>query len=395
MSYAYRHQPLIPMAVFRKLAHSLSPDELSRLPPEKLPDNIPLDFVEEVPLYSRSAVETLILAANAYHLQQRMAIQEVFGEDVLNALDRSKRTGNKANVKIFRQKLSDLEKLDQQWRQQGDDLSLQRLVASLKTLNGLLMDVRAEVTEATRAARLLRAQHPDYEQMATFEEAIARLHAHAEDIELLLARFYLIRTGISHHEMQAKARQIGQLDEDFRRLGEQIEDLREQLERSQALWRRALVRGKANLEGEQLQQRISDMVAEQRAKEVVISENDLTLWLDAIVDASLHPFTRKKVARSISEARMALYTLLNRYCLQQEQSAMQIARNPFLQVDPEDAIRFMLMSEQFILNYFARKRNENTAWISDVAQVKKDDLDALERDILTELKRSSKFMRKG
>ena len=73
---------------------------------------------------------------------------------------------------------------------------------------------------------------------------------------------------------------------------------------------------------------------------------------------------------------------------------MQIARNPFLQVDAKQAIRFMLMSEQFILDYFSKKRNENTAWISDVAQVKIEDLDLLERDILAELKRSSRFMKK-
>jgi hypothetical protein len=54
----------------------------------------------------------------------------------------------------------------------------------------------------------------------------------------------------------------------------------------------------------------------------------------------------------------------------------------------------MLMSEQFILDYFSKKRNENTAWISDVAQVKIEDLDLLERDILAELKRSSRFMKK-
>jgi len=394
MSLSLRRQPPIPIHIFRKLVQSLSPDELSRLPPEKLPDNIPLDFVEEVPLYSRSAVESLILAANSYHLQQRMAIQEQHGEDVLTALDRAKRTGNKANVKIFRQKLQDLEELHEQWRTGSEDTSLQRLSANVKTLNGLLMDVRAEVAETTQAVRLLREQEPDLELIPRFDQAIERLHRHAEDIEHLLARYYLIRVGVSHHEMQAKARQIGQLDEDARLLAEQIEELREELERSQALWRRALVRGKSNTEGDQLQTRISELVAEQRAKEVAISENDLTLWLDAIVDASLHPFTRKKVSRSISEARMSLYTLLNRYCLQQEQSAMQIARNPFLQIDPEDAIRFMLMSEEFILNYFARKRNQNTAWISDVAQVKMDDLDNLERDILTELKRSSKFKRK-
>lgn len=382
------------MRVFRKMVNSLSPDELARLPAEKLPDNIPSDFIEEVPLYSRGAVESLILAANAHHLQQRIRIQDEHGDDVLNALDRAKRTGDTANVKIFRQKLTDLEQMHADWQKRNDADSLKILTNKVKSLNGLLMDVRTEAAETAESIRLLREEETTDDLLEAFDHAAERLRHHAEDIEHLLARYFLIRVSVTQHEMQAKARQIGLLDQEARNLADQIEELRKDLERSQALWRRAVNRGKSNQEADRLQQQISDLVAEQRAREVTISENDLTLWLDAIVDASLHPFTRSKVSRTISEARMALYTLLNRYCLQQEQSAMQIARNPFLQVDPAQAIRFMLMSEEFILNYFARKRNQNTAWISDVAQVKMEDLDNLERDILSELKRSSKFKRK-
>jgi hypothetical protein len=395
MSVSFRRRPPIPMHVFRKMVNSLSPEELARLPAEKLPDNIPSDFIEEVPLYSRGAVESLILAANAHHLQQRIRIHEEHGEEVLGALDRAKRTGNTANIKIFRQKLEDLETLHDEWRKRKDEDSLSILTNKVKTLNGLLMDVRTEAAETTESVRLLREEDTSDELLESFLQATERLHSHAEEIERLLARYYLIRISVTQHEMQAKARQISLLDQEARNLADQIEELRQDLERSQAIWRRAVSRGKSNQDADRLQQQISDLVAEQRAREVTISENDLTLWLDAIVDASLHPFTRTKVSRNISEARMALYTLLNRYCLQQEQSAMQIARNPFLQVDPAQAIRFMLMSEEFILNYFARKRNQNTAWISDVAQVKMEDLDHLERDILSELKRSSKFKRKS
>ena len=136
-------------------------------------------------------------------------------------------------------------------------------------------------------------------------------------------------------------------------------------------------------------------MTEQKSKEIAISENDLTLWLDTIVDVSLHPFTREKSRKVVSDARVALYNLLNKYCMSQEGGAKQIARNPFLQIDAKQAIRFMLMSEQFILDYFSKKRNENTAWISDVAQVKMEDLDGLEKDLLDELKKSSKFLKKN
>jgi hypothetical protein len=394
MTVFSRHSPPIPMAVFRKMVATLSPDELARLPPEKLPDNIPADFVDHAPLSSRGAVESLILAANAHHLQQRLAIQDEYGDEVLTALDHARQTGGTANVKVFRQKLAELEKAHRESRSQEDPKGLALLARRVKTLDGLLMDVRTEAAETAQSAKLLRSQSATDDLRDTFSRAADRLHDHAEQIERLLARYYLIRIAVIQHEMQAAVRRVTLLDQEADDLAGQIETLRQALERSQTVWRRAVQRGKANREADELQQRISELVAEQRAREVTISENDLTLWLDAIVDASLHPFTRQKVAQHISEARMALYTLLTRYCLQQEQSARQIARNPFLQVDPAQTIRFMLMSEEFILNYFARKRNQNTAWISNVAQVKMEDLDKLERDILNELKRSTKLLGK-
>ncbi|MCG5494274.1 hypothetical protein [Ectothiorhodospira variabilis] len=387
-------QPVIPMAVFRKMVAQLPAEELSRLPPEKLPENIPLDLVDEAPYYSRRAVEGLILSANAYHLERRLHIQEQYGPEVMSALDKSQVVGNTANVKIFWQKLEDLRRMYEQWRKDPGPQNLDRLGNQIRTLNALLLDVRAENADTTRSAQLLREQVCGPELEAMFQQAIERLHEHSERIENLLARYFRIRITVAQHEMQVRLKQINTLDRQAENLREQIEDLRTQLEDSQTLWRRAVKRLHADQQAEHLQSRIMALAGELRSREVSISETQLTQWLDALVDAALHPLTRPSVSSHMGDGRMALYSLLSRYCQQQENSARQIARNPFLQVDPAQAIRFVLLSEQFILDYFRKKRNETTAWISDVAQVKSEDLDGLEREILSELKRSSRFKRK-
>ncbi|MCG5514453.1 hypothetical protein [Ectothiorhodospira shaposhnikovii] len=388
-------QPAIPMEVFRKLVTSLSPEELARLPPEKLPENIPLDLVEEAPLYSRRALESLILAANAHHLERRLDLQARYGDEVMAALDKSRLTGNTANVKIFHYKLEDLERLHGRWQADQEPILLDRLGHAIRALNALLLDVRAENSDASMAAQLLRHQSADGEHAETIRQAIVKLHQHSERIENLLSRYFRVRLDIVQHEMHDKLQQVSRLDHQAETLRQQIEHLRTELEQTQTLWRRTVKKNQTNHQAEHLQSRISALVAEQRAREVSISENQLTLWLDALVDAALHPRTRNNLPIGQSDARMALYALLNRYCQQQESSAMQIARNPFLQVDPAQAIRFMLLSEQFILDYFSKKRNETTAWISDVAQVRSEDLDGLERMILGELKKSSRFRRRG
>lgn len=392
----YKDKPQIPLEVFVKLAHTLSPEELAKLPAEKLPENIPLDLVEQAPYYSRRALEDLILAANAYHLQRRMELQEKYGEEVVAALDLAKKTTAAANIRVFKNKLADLAELTEQYKQTRDRRHLDLLAKNVKHINGLLMDVRTENASISRAAMLLKDVYPiSDDDEALIRCSIERLQQINERIEHLLAEYFLLRLMIINREMQEKNRQINQLEDEYFRLQKEIDILREELERSQTLWKRAIQRGKANKEAEELQRRIAQLVAEQKSKEIAISENDLTLWLDTIVDVSLHPFTRQRSRKVVTDARVALYNLLNKYCMMQEGGAKQIARNPFLQVDAKQAIRFMLMSEQFILDYFAKKRNENTAWISDVAQVKMEDLDNLERDLLDELKKSSKFLKKN
>lgn len=387
-------KPKITLEVFRKLIETLPPAELEKLPAEKLPENIPVDLVDEAPIYSRSALENLILASNSYHLQRRLDLQQRYGEDVLEAMDRRKTMLNSATLRVFRNRLEDMQQVRQSWHKTRSKEKRDLLINSIKNMQGQILDVRAENARLTQAVRLLKDTRPILkEDTEILESSVSDLQKGCQYIERRLAEFFLLRLEALNAEMQQRYKQILSFEEESAILDQEIEGLRSKLERSQTIWKRTLQRGKANHEMEELQALISTLVAERQTKEGAISENDLTLWLDTIVDASVHPFTRDRVNNVMGVARRALFYLLSKYCAQQETSAMQIARNPFLQIDAKQAIKYMLMSEQFILDYFSKRKSKNAAWISDAAQIKMDDLEQLEKDILVELKRSSKFQR--
>jgi hypothetical protein len=386
--------PRIPIDVFRKMIATLPPDELSKIPAEKLPENIPVDLVDEAPIYSRNALESLILSANSYHLQQRMDLQQRYGDELLEAIDISKTMLNTATLRVFKNKLDDMQKLRKRWHETRNRDQRDQLISSIKNMQGQVLDVRAENARLTRALRMLKETKPILAQDADIlQSSTERLSKGSSYIEQRLAEFFLLRLEALNTEMQQRYKEILSFEEESAILDQEIEGLRAKLERSQSVWKRTFQRDKSNHEMEELQNLISTLVSERQNKEGTISENDLTLWLDTIVDASIHPFTRERVNNVMGIARRALFYLLSKYCAQQEASAMQIARNPFLQIDAKQAIKYMLMSEQFILDYFSKKKSKNAAWISDAAQVKMEDLEKLEKDILVELKRSSKFQR--
>jgi hypothetical protein len=139
-------------------------------------------------------------------------------------------------------------------------------------------------------------------------------------------------------------------------------------------------------EVQNLQNQLAELQRQKESTDVLISEKDLIEWLDLIVDASLSPTGQEKLDGRTKDMRMALFQLLVRYCKSQEDAARQVAKNPFSQSDPEQTIRFMLKSEEFVLDYFANKRRNLTEWLGEAAQKKMDSLQDIEDSMLSTMK---------
>lgn len=384
--------PHISLTALRKLIHELAPEELAKLPIEKLPENIPEDIVEEAPFYSRGAVESLIMEANTYHLSLRVRLQQTMGGDAVAAIDHAHHAGATANVRVFRTKLMELIALRQNAAQSDRPPDLRNYGAHIKRLNDLLIDVRTEQANTLRLEETLRTEAPsDPALQPTVQRAQAQLRRAAGEVNQLLGQFFVVRLQFARQEMSRKRAAAEAMQERRETIRLQLQELSSELQSGPGFFARALRRRQHKEQKEQTQADIARLMTDFKTAEIAISENDLLGWLDTVVDASLHPQAREYVRELLTQSRTLLYSLLNHYCVTQEEAARQIAANPFLQVDPQNAIRYVLKSEEFILKYFARKREQANAWLSSAAQIRIDDLDMLERDLIQELRRSSRF----
>jgi hypothetical protein len=155
-----------------------------------------------------------------------------------------------------------------------------------------------------------------------------------------------------------------------------IESLREELEAKQSIWRKAIRKYRSGDDYTEIQNQITCLVAEKRACEVIVPEEKLQRWVDSIVDASLDTTSNTLSKNLLPVARAQLYWLLT--------------DSPFVQVNAEDAIQFLLLSEQFLLDYFMRRRNENLFWFSSAVEERRDALDGMLNDLMRELKHNLK-----
>ena len=378
---------------FLKLLQTLPPSRITELPIENLPSNIPADISEQVPIASRSAVDDLIMEANSFHLKRRMRDQETYGDQLVAALDKAKTTSGSANLRVFKNKILVLVDMLQAAQQGTKKIGNDTFVKHIGAINNLLIDVRSETIQLHESLAVIEKAKPaNDDDKERFEYSCQLLRKQTTSVGKILAEYYILRLKVLARAIHLKRKLIETREATTQEKQQKVDILREQLQEAQTLWKRTMKRKQTKDETKEIQQEIYNLINEIKASEVVIAENDLILWLDAIVEATLNDESKKRVSNSLRQARISLYYLLNKFCASQEASALQIAQNPFIQVDPEKAIKFVLMSEQFILNYFTKKKNTATAWLSGAAETKIAELDQLQKDILIELRRASKTM---
>ena len=376
---------------FVELIQKLPPAKIAELPLDKLPANIPSDITEQVPAGSRSAVEDLLLSVNSMHLKNRMADIDNYGEEIVNAMDKARTSCGSNTLRVFKNKILHLIDLLQTSKQENKTIPENVLVSQIVAINNLLIDVRSESYSMSTTLEILAKALPiSEEDKERFNALKTRIEKAIKVTENTLAEYYILRLKLFSKSIAEKRREIEANEKATEEIRQEVMVLREELEKTKGIWNRTIKRKSSLAEEEIVQKRIQELIAEINEKETVISENDLILWLDTIVEASLNKTSFERVAKSLRTARIALYYLLNRFCKGQEESAIQIAQNPFIQVDPKEAIKFVLMSEKFILDYFTKKKNETTAWLSGAAENKIAELDALQKDILAELKRATR-----
>jgi len=378
---------------FLRLLQTLPATRISELPIERLPNNIPADISEKIPMASRSAVDDLMMSANSFHLKRRMRDQDTYGNQLVASLDKAKTTTGSANLRIFKNKILLLVDMLQASQRGTRKIGNLTYVKHIESINNLLVDVRSETISLHESLSTLEKVKPiNKDDAKRFSYSVRLLRKQTNSVGKILSEYYILRLKVLARTIHQKRKQIETRKETIRLRQQELDVLRENLQETQTLWKRAMKRSQIKDEAKEIQQRIHELVNEIKASEVVIAESDLILWLDAIIEASLNDESKVRLVKSLRQARISLFYLLNMFCVTQETSALQIAQNPFIQVDPEKAIKFVLMSEQFILNYFTKKKNTATAWLSGAAESKMVELDQLQKDILVELRRASKSM---
>lgn len=371
---------------FISMVRSMPLDKVASLPLETLPETIPADLIRNSPQPLRGVLEKLAFDLNVHELREQQALEQQFGNQAAQALDKAR--GLEADLAIarLRQKIKDITPALEKWR--AGKMTNYAMSQTMRGLREVVTEVHAERARLAKAEIVISdclLNNPGRFE-GRLRDALERLKHFSGKVDAILGEYHALQLEVAAADMNDKRRQINDSDLKKKDLLEELTALEEQLKRPASLFSRLLPWG-AKKQEESLKQRISDLHQRIMSEEWVMAESQLTRWLDAIVDASLY-INSTATEQNLRQARLNLFFLLNAFCEQQEAAARQVARNPFIQVDPKKAIEYMLMSERFILDYFAKKRAEIIQWLGNAADNRLRQLEHLEVDLISEMKRN-------
>ena len=380
-------KPRIPLEIFRKMIGSLTPTELRALPPEKLPVHIPDEVIEEAPYELQKTLEDIVFSIEAHQMNERMEIESHFGIAAVDAVELSRQGGSNTLNRMFKGRIEKLQLLHTRWEASESHEDLHSLIENIRQLDDLLPLVRDDGASITRSCAVLQELMPRAEAFQTvFAEARQALVNYLHIIDECLGEYFVVRLMVMGVELQRTANHVEGMDSESEQVDKDMRMIQCSIQNIINVQKVPENRVGSHPEIQSLQDQLAELQRQKESTDVLISEKDLIEWLDLIVDASLSPTGQEKLDGRTKDMRMALFQLLVRYCKSQEDAARQVANNPFSQSDPEQTIRFMLKSEEFVLDYFANKRRNLTEWLGEAAQKKMDSLGDIEASMLTTMK---------
>jgi len=370
---------------FSAMVRELSPAEIAKLPLEIMPETIPTQLIRNAPAPMRAVLEKIAFAASQAELRAVQRMDQSLGATVLQAMDKAR--GYEADIAIARlqHRMQDLKPTLERWR--NGKISHHSMAQSMLTLREEVRELQAERARQARAeVVLIQALQNPGGFADRLRQALDGVRSVSNKVDRSLGEYLVLQLEVSSADMAEKRNQISEADKVRAALFEELAHLEEQV-KSPSNWMARLMPWNSRKKEDFLRQQISDLYQRVMSEEWVMAESQLIRWLDVIVDASLYG-SSDAGQNHLRSARLNLFFLLNAFCEQQEAAAKKIARNPFVQADPKQAIEYMLISERFILDYFAKKRAEVIEWLGNAADTRLQTLEGLEANLVTEMKRN-------
>lgn len=377
----------IPLAEFRKLITTIPSRELARVPPETLPDHIPLDLIENAPPEVAATIETLIFQRQSSVMHDINQLRERLGDDAVAAYDMAALPRTTPAIRAL---LDRLRSIQQQLRNAGSEnkkpFPPQEALDELEGLASVANDVGDYYRRLLAARKALRKSVRRHDSdLLVFLKKIDRklrrrcaLHRnvldqyHAQKLVVTVQVMRDFHERILAHDSHAAAHTTRQAQ-----LQQRLQDVQRKARQfpGNAGFRHLL---------ETLRDELESLQRERRMLPIPLGEEDLELWLDVIVDHRLLRSEHDTMERLQQRAEsLYLFLLRHYYKLQSEERATR-SKHSGRPADESNEASYASHARNFLIDYFRTREQSGITpyWVPEIYRLQ--NLRALEKTLVAD-----------
>jgi|GEM_PF-6235509 hypothetical protein len=382
--------PRIPLEVFRKMLETLSLEDLRQLPAGKLPREVPTEVLRGIEGERREILDDLLFEANSHHVNERLALEAIFGPDLIPALDQAKILPEKAVKDSLQRNIESFAELAGRWLKNQDQYSREAIDRAIVDLDGEIKRAFSEKLNLRSYQAMLRdGFHLAGEYQDDFKEALKSMEAQESAFDDWVARYYDARLSLVAYALNDAYQDVEAKNKRLKTIHWEIKEIKKRIQSSSEAMG---LKGSAANHNHFIQELHSELQMMEGMKpdfDVIIPEANLTKWLDVVIDAYLCPVDSGALIDPLKQAREALFKLVLIYCDVQSNAAEKISEQEFSVLDKEKNIQYMLETERFIQKYFKNKDIDVKSW--GVGEKYLEMLEQFEQDLLSAIREATHF----
>lgn len=382
--------PRIPLEVFRKMLETLSLEDLRQLPAGKLPREVPAEMLRGIDGERREILDDLLFEANSHHVSERLALETIFGPDLIPALDQAKILPEKAVKDSLQRHIESFTELASRWLENQDQYSKEAIDRAILDLDADIKRAFAEKLNLRNYQAMLRdGFHLAGEYQDDFKEALKSMEAQEAAFDDWVARYYDARLSLVSYALNDAYQNVEAKNKRLKTIHWEVSEIKKRIRSSSEAMGLKGSEANHNHFIQELHSELQMMEGMKPDFDVIIPEANLTKWLDVVIDAYLCPVESGVLVEPLQKAKDALFKLLLIYCEVQSNAAEQISEQEFSVLDKEKNIKYMLETERFIQKYFKNKDIDVKSW--GVSEKYLEMLEQFEQDVLSEIREATHF----
>jgi len=356
----------IPLAEFRKIITRIPPRELAKVPPETLPDHIPLDLIESAPPDVAATIETLIFQRQSSVMQDLNRLRDRLGAQGVAAYDMAALPRITPTIRQLLEPLRDIQRRLRATEPTEQPLSPQEALEALERLGGIANEVGDNYRKLLAARKSLRGvnRRDDKALLAFMKKIDGKLRRRCALHRNVLDQYHAQKLLVTVQVMGDYQARVSAHAEELTRHHQRHARLQQRLSETERKIRQFPHNSGFRHLADKLRDELESLAKGQRPLPIPLGEEELELWLDVIVDHRLLRGDRQSMRR-LQERAESLYLFLLRhyYKLQQLQHEETPRKR---QADKESD--YARHARRFLVEYFhTRLHNGLTPyWVPEI-----------------------------